>query len=149
MPIMQSTRFGELEIREDSILVAARPIPGFPGSTRYTLLAGSDTDAILWLHSLDEAHVAFPVADPQRYYPDYEVSARKEDLAPLGVGEETMDSVRVLSLLVVPAGDPMATTLNLRAPLIINTASSSFFQLINDDETWPLRAPMFAEAAVS
>jgi flagellar assembly factor FliW len=51
----------------------------------------------------------------------------------------------MLVLLVVRAGDTLAdTTVNLRAPLVVNTATRRASQVILDDAELPLAAPLVA-----
>lgn len=133
-----------------------RPIPGFPGSSRYVLVrlgdeagaddAGSapaagaeqDDEGILFeLRSLDEPGVRFLVGVPEVFFADYTVEL--DDTAATDLGIETADDALVLVVLTT-SDDGASTTANLLAPVVINARTRVAEQVILSGADWPVRA---------
>ena len=57
---IDSTRFGTLEVRDDTVLTFPDGLIGLPGQ-RYALVAQSERTPFYWLHSVDHPDVAVPV----------------------------------------------------------------------------------------
>ena len=62
-----STRFGEVEVRDDAVLEFPDGLIGLPG-TRYALLGDAPDSPFFWLHSVDHADVAVPVTNPWLFF---------------------------------------------------------------------------------
>ena len=130
-----------------------RPIPGFPGSSRYVLVrlgdeAGADgapaaddtadDEGILFeLRSLDEPGVRFLVGVPEVFFADYTVEL--DDTAAAELGIETADDALVLVVLTT-SDDGASTTANLLAPVVINARTRVAEQVILSGADWPVRA---------
>ena len=67
--IINSTRFGQIEIRDDSIIVFPEGLIGLGGS-RYALVARDDKSVFFWLHSIDDPSLALPVTKPWPFFTD-------------------------------------------------------------------------------
>ncbi len=137
-----STRFGEVEVREDAILDFADGLIGLPG-TRYALLAAASDSPFSWLHSVEHPDVAVPVTVPWLFFGDYEVRVPDEDAARLG-----LDSAGDADILCVvrATGQLEEVTANLAAPIVLHTARRLGRQIINDVHGYPVRQPLFTEA---
>ena len=61
---------------------------GFSELKNYTLIYNSekenDKKSIMWLQSMDDGDIAFPVMTPDIIMPDYKPTVNEELLAPLG-----------------------------------------------------------------
>jgi flagellar assembly factor FliW len=134
-----------------------RPIPGFPGSTRYVLVRlgddgadgapeggpaaggpGADDEGILFeLRSLDEPGVRFLVGVPEVFFADYVAEIDETTAADLGL--QTADDALVLVVLTT-SGDGASTTANLLAPVVINARTRVAEQVILAGADWPVRA---------
>lgn len=127
-----------------------RPIPGFPGATRYVLVqlgdtgpgpAGGSTDdgqGILFeLRSLDVPGVRFLVGVPEVFFADYAVELDDTTCADLGI--EAADDALVLVVLTT-SSDGASTTANLLAPVVINARTRVAEQVILAGTDWPVRA---------
>ena len=69
----ESTRFGTIEVKDDSVLVFPSGILGFPEWTKYVLL-DHDTDApFKWLQCMEAPQLAFVVLDPAFFKMDYQI----------------------------------------------------------------------------
>lgn len=123
------------------VLELVHPMPGFPDDQRFAL-AHLDEDRVLGaLRSLDHEGLQFLVVPAAHFFPGYEPVVSDEAAADLGI--ESVEEVLVL--LVVHAGRDLAsTTVNLRAPLLVNTRTRKAAQVILDDADLTVAAPLVA-----
>lgn len=135
--------FGEIEVADDKVIVLIGGLIGFPDMKKYTLIFDSEKENkgnIMWLQSLDEPEFAMPVMMPNIVKPDYNPVIDDELLSPLG--ELVDDNTYVLTTVRVPADDPKKATINLKAPIIINTDTCLGSQLIVDKDE-DMRYPIY------
>lgn len=137
---IQTTRFGLIEVPEDTIYTFAEPIPGFPKAQRFAILKDDRVSPFQWLQGLDPGDPAFLVVDPLLFVPNYLVEVTPEEIRPIAL--EKIDTGFVLAILTVPA-DPRGMTANLRAPLIFNPAARRACQLILSRTDYPVRFGLF------
>ena len=117
--------FGEIDIPQDKIITMEKGMIGFSELKNYTLIYNSekenDKKSIMWLQSMDDGDIAFPVMTPDIIMPDYKPTVNEELLAPLGdLNEENM---YVIVTVNVPS-DITKIACNLKAPIVVNTDSN-------------------------
>lgn len=132
--LIQTTRFGAIEVDGDKIMSFADGLLGFPDHRRFALIQTATDPAFFWLQSVDDAALAFVVCDPTIFVPDYEVSLRKDDLALLGMRD--IGEGQILTLVNKVDGD---LTANLLGPLLISTATLSGRQIVLSDRRYGTR----------
>ncbi|MFD0807414.1 flagellar assembly protein FliW [Nocardioides caeni] len=123
------------------VIELVHPMPGFPDDARFALVRLDEEGMLHGFRSLDHDDLQFIVVPPSAFYPDYAPEIADDVVADLGI--DRVEDVMVL--LVVRAGADLAdTTVNLRAPLLVNTATRRASQVILDDQDLPLAAPLVA-----
>ncbi|MCR5420652.1 MAG: flagellar assembly protein FliW [Lachnospiraceae bacterium] len=133
--------FGEIAVDENKLITFPQGIIGFPELKDYLLLHdGEGNGNIKWLQSVQEPAFAMPVVDPLAIIPEYNPSVEDELLKPLD--NVTQDNMLVLVTITVPK-DIEKMTVNLKAPLIINSDSRKAAQLIIDDDKYQVRFPIY------
>ena len=135
--------FGEIQVGDDKIVNLPQGIIGFPDLKSFTLIYDNekeDKGNIMWFQSLDEPQFALPVMTPSTVVPDYNPTVNDELLAPLG--ELTEENLYVLVTVKVPA-DIKEMSVNLKAPIIINTDTLTGGQLIVENEDLPVRFKIY------
>lgn len=149
---VETTRFGVIDVDEDTLLTFADGIPGFPGVHRMGLLgsgqvpgqpelAGQQT--MYWLQDVDDGSLAFLCIVPWAVFPDYDVDL---DVESLGITDQR--DVCVLALVTVRReGGAMLMSANLRAPVVVNAATRVARQVILTTSRWPVVAT-FATSGV-
>jgi flagellar assembly factor FliW len=143
--ILENTRFGTIEVKEDKIVTMIRSMPGFPGRKRFVMLNRKESLPFLWYQSVDEPQLAFVLIDPYIFVPEYEIELNH---AIDEVAWDDMNDPADLAVFVVvntSKGDPEKMTANLIAPLLINTRRLEGFQMIIQDRPYSLRHPIFNE----
>ena len=136
---LKSTRFGDVEISDDALVEFPNGLIGLRG-TRYALVPHDATGTFLWLHSMEDPDLALPVTKPWTFFPGYEVELSDSEAERIGVTDPAQAEVLVT---VRATGEAKDFSANLRAP--INMSGGRAFQVINEAEEAPVRAPLFAQ----
>lgn len=135
--------FGEVEISDERIITFTSPMMGFEGYKKYTLIHDSEkeTSTIMWLQSVEEPELAFPVIDPMLVKEEYNPVVEDDWLIPLGEVNAEEDYY-LLSVVTVPS-DITKITANLKAPIVINTKTMNACQLIVSNEDYEVRYSVY------
>jgi flagellar assembly factor FliW len=136
---LKSTRFGDVELADEAVVEFPNGLIGLRG-TRYALVPHDDTGTFLWLHSMDDPDLALPVTKPWTFFPRYEVELSDSEAERIGITDPAQAEVLVT---VRATGDPKDFSANLRAPIIMSAGRG--YQVINEAEEAPVRAPLFAQ----
>jgi len=110
---LETSRFGEIEVTEDKVILFNHGIPGFEGSKRYILIDHDDGGMFKWLQAVDDPQVAFLMTDPCLFKQDYKVSISRPELKSLDA-EDLSTIVTLVTVCVEPENNLMA--LNLKGP---------------------------------
>ncbi len=138
--VIESVRFGELELADEALVEFPLGLIGLPGSG-YALLDVSPQSGIRWLHSTEDPALALPVLDPRAVLPGFQLAVGVEERQ--RIGTEHLEKTQVY-VTVRASPDPAQTTVNLRAPLIVWQGRGH--QVINTAPGAELRAPLLAPA---
>ncbi len=106
---------------------------GFEEYSKYELREIEENDNLYLLQSLDKEEIGFIVLDPFTIYKDYEfiINENDKNILKLKSFEETL----VLNIVTV-GKDVENTTVNLKAPIIINISTRIGKQIILQDEKY-------------
>ncbi len=140
--IIATGRFGQLTVGEDATVVIPQGILGFPEYTRYCLIDPSDDTLILWLQSLENPNVAFPVLEPKVFRVDYTAKLSSAELRELKL--ENVNQSAVLSILTIPE-DVSQMTANLKAPIVLNLKQQLGKQVVLQENEYSVKHLMFKE----
>jgi flagellar assembly factor FliW len=142
---LNSTRFGKIEIRDETIITFPEGLIGL-GGTRYALVARDDKAVFYWLHSIDDPSLALPVTVPWPFFNDYEVKLSDDDAATL-----ELDSPQDAEIFcVVRATDQLGDfTVNLRGPIVIHGDRRLGRQVINEVGGYGVREQLFSRVPLS
>lgn len=142
MPVMfESVRFGAVEVAEAAVIEFPHGLIGL-GGRNWALLDRNPGSGFLWLHCVEDPALALPVVGPELFFPDFQLDLPAEELAAIGLEDVSKAEVYVT---VRAAPNPLETTANLRAPLVIHGGRG--FQVLNAAEGAELQAPLFELAA--
>jgi flagellar assembly factor FliW len=134
---VESSRFGTLAIEAGAIIEFPAGLIGL-GGRRWAVVTKDESSPFSWLHSLDDPALALPVTNPWAFFADYEVALSDADTERFAADE-------VAVWVTVRTGAALADfSANLRAPILI--ADGQGFQVINEAEHAPVRAPLFPDA---
>lgn len=128
-PMQIDTRFGLQEIDPDSILNFPGGLPGFEDLRHYKLFHEEGTHTLLYLQSVEDPGVQFPLVDPDHFQVNYEITLNDEELSQLQLEDP---SEAVILVTVSRADDSEGAEGGLRAnfmgPIILNTKARTGMQ---------------------
>ncbi len=139
--MINSSRFGQLEVDPATILKFPRGIPGFESSTEWKLLFEGDdhgnpmAGVVFHLQSLADPDVALPLADPAVFGFNYEFVLSDSEIAEIQLEDPADLTVLVVlsSKSVLPPNRPVSMQdiyANIGAPILINAKSRLGMQKI-------------------
>ena len=140
--LIETTRFGPIEVDESKIMTFKDGLLGFPKHRRYALIQTAPDPAFFWMQAVEDANLAFVVCDPLLFVPDYQVPIRKDDLTTLGL--QNLHGCQVLVIVNKVNGE---LTANLLGPLLIGAHSLQGKQLVLSDRRYGTRHPLVAADA--
>ena len=115
--------FGKIDIDDSKIITLDKGIIGFPDLKKFTLIL-----------------FAMPVIIPNYVVPDYNPIVNDELLD--GLGELNEKNIYVITTISVPE-DIKNMTINLKAPIVINTETLKGAQIIVENEDALVRFPVY------
>jgi flagellar assembly factor FliW len=132
--LVQTTRFGPVEVDSNRLLEFPAGLLGFARARRFALLQPDDRGVFFWLQSIESADVAFVVTDPCLWTPDYAVTLRREQTTEIALPEGTTPQ-----LLVIVNRRDHGITANMQGPLVINPINRTGLQVVLADRRWTTR----------
>ena len=139
MAIINTIRFGELEIDEKRVVQFPDGLLGFPEAKDYAILSHKPGSPFLWLQSICRPDLAFVMVEAFAVKEGY-----LEDLPP-----ETRELVRdkekkvdVFALVTIPPGEVEQMTVNLLGPLLIDVENRIGRQVILEKSGCSHRHPL-------
>ncbi len=139
---VKTTRFGELEINPSDILTFHEGLLGFENLKKYFVVDPGDSTLILWLQSIEDEKVAFPIIEPKIFKPDYVAKLLPADLN--GLELESITTARLYSILTIP-GNVVEMSANLKAPIVINSTKKVAKQIVLADSKLTVKFEMYKE----
>jgi len=134
---LQGTRFGTVEFAAEDILSFDQGLIGFPALVHFVLVCPKPGSQFRWLQSIEDPAVAFLLADPLRYFANYNPMLTAADCDALALAAETGRMVFVT--VSIPPGKPAEMTLNLLAPIVLNAQSRKGKQVILGDDAYTIK----------
>ncbi|WP_028589704.1 flagellar assembly protein FliW [Paenibacillus massiliensis] len=139
--LVQTVRFGELEIKDTSIIHFVSPILGFEEERKFVFIPSSDEDShFIYLQSIEDANLAFVLADPFPFYTGYEFDIEDKWIQKLKLDAKEDVEIRV----VTTVRSPQDISVNLKAPIIINRKNNDAAQIILDNSRYTTRHSLFS-----
>ena len=149
---INSQRFGVVDLEDDAVLSFPSGIIGFPREQAFVLIPHQGSNYLAWLQSVHNPALAFPVVSAHFYgetYPDVSVVGPAHAAGIQGAAAD----FAVLVVLCAPIGQP--ATVNLMAPIVVNSETRTGAQVILDGSRFSTREvfvtpqPAFVPAAES
>jgi flagellar assembly factor FliW len=143
---IQTSRFGILDVADESLLIFPSGLVGFPAFRRFVVLDVAKDSDYQWLQSVDEPSLAVVIVDVHLLQPEFRIDVPDEGLAELDMTQT--DPISIMAVVTIPSGEPNQATANLRAPLVVNLRTRKGKQMILH-ESIPLRYPLLPAPAES
>ena len=143
--LLNTRNFGEIEVDENKIITFQEGIPGFFDDRHFILFkhgteeGEAEDDCFWWLQSVDDGDVAFVLMDVFMVLPDYDPHVDDDEMALLGLIDDYNTEHFVVYNIVSISDDPAKTSVNLKAPVIINVKDKIGRQVVAENEDYPIR----------
>jgi flagellar assembly factor FliW len=135
----QSPNFGTIEYTDEDVVHLVGGMPGFKDLSRFLLIEGSDLEPFKFLQSVEEPAICFPLIDPRGVRSGYQLKLGAEQRQELGL----VDSKEGLVFSIVTVSeDPAQSTVNLFAPLVINTSNMRGAQVLMMESDYSVQEPL-------
>jgi flagellar assembly factor FliW len=135
--IIETSRFGGIEVDDQRFLNFPQGILGFPNDRDYALIQTGENSPFYWMQAVHRPELAFVVCDPRMFIQDYKVAIKADDLAQIGLTDTSGSQVFVI---VNKAENTL--TANLQGPIVINVATRVGKQLVLSDKRYATRHPL-------
>ena len=132
---VQSTRFGEIEVSQGSVIQFVSAILGFQEDTQYVLIPQVEESPFQYIQSTKDPNLTFVLADPFLFYADYEFNIEERWLKKLDLQEHEDVDIRVIT--TVRSSEDIS--INLKAPIVINKKSKDAMQIVLENGDFPTR----------
>lgn len=136
-----SSRFGEQVVPVSSVIEIVGGLIGFTDFTKFVLL--DYNPPFSWLHSIETPELAFVVVNGAEFGDHYSFPLPKDDKE-LDFGPDP--DYAVVNLVSVRP-HPLPTTVNLKAPIVVNLKNKRGRQLVLDMSNFPTQLPLWADGS--
>jgi flagellar assembly factor FliW len=113
-----TSRFGEIDYKENEVILVPKGILGFSQLTRYVILEDEQSAPFKWLQSTEDSNVAFVIMDPRELFPGYKLEIDEKELEELNY---TNSRDLVTYVIVTVSQDASHTSADLLGPVVVNT----------------------------
>lgn len=135
--IIETSRFGQLEVDEDRLIVFEEGILGFPEQQRYALVQTGEGSGFYWLQAICTPELAFVVCDPRLFVADYQAPVKVEELQSIQLANAAKGQV----FIIVNKVKDLLTG-NFQGPLVVNVENRRGKQLVLSDKRYSTRHPL-------
>ncbi len=136
---LNTKNFGEITFSENEIITFTNPLSGLPNSTRYIIISKDKDLVFFWLQSVDEPNICLCMIDTFKIMPDYNPEVAEFQV--MALGEVNFDYIKTYNIVVIPQ-DIKEMTVNLLAPVVVNSKTNLANQFITKNEN-PLSFKIF------
>ncbi len=140
--LVQTSRFGEIEVEENQIINFPSGLVGFSEDRRFVIREDDAAAPFLWLQSVDSNGLAFVMIEPHVSVSNYELELTQEHLNKLDA--KNIEELRVF-VLVTMAKEIKDVTINLQGPLLFNPEKRLGLQFIIPDGKYSTRHLLFGD----
>ena len=140
--LIQTSRFGEIEVEENQIITLPSGLVGFSEDRRFVIREDDAAAPFLWLQSVDSNGLAFVMIEPHVSVSNYELELTQEHLNKLDA--KNIEELRVF-VLVTMAKEIKDVTINLQGPLVFNPEKRLGLQFIIPDGKYSTRHLLFGD----
>ncbi len=135
--MIETSRFGQLEVDPQRLITFDDGILGFPEQKQYALVQTGDGSGFYWLQATDTPDLAFVVCDPRLFVADYRVPVKLQELELIGLSDPENAQVFVI---VNKVADLLSG--NFQGPLVVNVNNRRARQLVLSDKRYSTRHPL-------
>lgn len=141
--VIKTRFFGEVEINEDKVITFESGIPGFENLHRFLFMTSpKEGSPFCWLQSIEDTDTVFTIMDVFRILPNYNPVVDVDSMKDLGEFQELEDDIAIYNITCIPK-DFKETTVNLKAPIVINLNTNKAKQIICNNDEYPIKFKVY------
>ena len=139
--IVDSTRFGQIEIDRSLLFDFVAPIIGYDKNRLFALIDADPSSPFKWIQSIKDPELAFPITLCSYFDIDYNFEIQESEAELLEL--KNSEDLTALNIVSIPQDCPQNATVNLLAPVVINTANNKAMQVILKNTDYQIKHPLF------
>ncbi len=140
---IQTAYMGEIEINPSEIILFEHGLPGFEQEKEFTLLSLAEESVFRVLQSTKTPELAFMITNPFLTVTDYNFELDGATIQALAIKSEQEVAVFGIVSLKETLTD---STINLKAPIVLNTSNKKAKQMILENEQYAIRHKLIDES---
>ena len=141
--LLETSKFGEVEVNEDLIFIFVEPILGYEHLKKYALIDHMTDSPFKWLQSVEDKNVSFPITVPSFFGINYEFVIPEDEAKKLEA--KSAEDILSLNIVNIPNGHPENATINLLGPVVVNVNNKKAMQLVLRNSEHSVRYRLFDE----
>ncbi len=142
--IIESTRFGQLDVSETNIIKFPQGLCGFPDEKSFILISHQPDSEFSFLQSMSEPDLTFIMLETLRISEEYSFKLSDEIVAELNLSPTNPPQI---FNIVTNKGNVDDMTVNLSAPVVINVNQCVAKQVILDNAEYKTNHRIFITGA--
>jgi flagellar assembly factor FliW len=135
-----------LNYDETNLINLEEGLIGIPQLRKMVLINQTDIEPFLWFASVDFKDIAFLVIEPSNVLPNYRPEITTDVRNQIGLNDDEQPVVLAISRI---DGNWTDSTMNLRAPIFLNSRTMRGVQAILNDTSYSFDHPLPVEQAVT
>lgn len=130
------TKFlGQIEVMQEQLYSFEEGIPGFPEEKQFALIPFGKNTPFVILQSTKVSQISFVLAFPYTFKADYVYDLSKQDAEALNIEKQE----EIITYAIVTLKDTLPnSTINLLAPIVINTKTRQGRQIVLNENNQEL-----------
>ncbi|HEX3045607.1 MAG TPA: flagellar assembly protein FliW [Bacillota bacterium] len=140
MKKIETKFFGVQEVDETNFVTFNHGLPGFENTRQYLISRYSEDSPFYVMQSVEKVDLAFILIGFEQVVPDYSFDLSEEAVTDLKL---TQPEETVVYLIVTIPGELENATVNLAAPVVINSKELLGKQIIFNHPAYSLKHPLF------
>lgn len=141
---LETKYHGVVEYIENDIITFSKGLPGFQELKKFVIFPVEGNEVFSILHSIENEEVGFVITSPFSIKQDYEFELDDQRLEELKIANEKQ--VEVYNTVTLHS-KVESITVNLRAPIVVNTAEKLGEQVILNNDKYLVKHPFIEEEA--
>ena len=137
---IETLRFGTINYSQEHLIHFRDGMIGLAKMKDYLIVESANSPLILWLQSIQDAKVAFPLVEPYFFVRDYKITMN--DAERLSLGLNPGERSKVMVILTIP-NQIENMTVNMKAPIVFNVEKSVGTQVVLQDKNFQVRTPAY------
>lgn len=134
---------GFIELQEEEVLKFPNGLPGFLEEKKFAVIPFSEDGTFFILQSVRTPELGFVLTNPFTFYPEYDFNLENQAVDVLEL--ESAEDVTVYTVLTM--ADPFhLTTVNLQAPVVLNTKKKLGKQVILTGSLYQTKHNLFQKS---